>query len=81
MEIEVIREYIPFIATCVLLYLLQMNVFVRTEKLEKVHREILDEVEKKYATKETSEHFRTQISDIQIKIDKIYDKLIGEKHE
>lgn len=81
MEIEVIKEYIPFIAICVLMYLLQMNVFVRPEKLEKAHREILEEVEKRYVTKETSELLREQISDIHTKIDKIYDKLIGEKHE
>lgn len=81
MDISGLKDYIPSISALVLIWLLQTNIFVRTEKLEKTHREILDEVEKKYATKETSEHFREQISDIHAKIDKIYDKLVGEAHE
>lgn len=78
MDINVINEYIPLIATCVMIYLLKMNVFVRPEELEIAHRKILEEIDKKYATKETSDHINKQISDIQDKIDKIYDKLIGE---
>lgn len=81
MDIHVLNEYMPIIATCVMVYLLKMNVFVKPEELEKAHRVILEEVGDKYATKEASEHIKKQISDIQGKIDKIYDKLIGENHE
>lgn len=39
-------EFAPFILV-VVMYIYQNNIFVRPEKLEQKHREILDEVDKK----------------------------------
>lgn len=77
MDLENIHTYIPFIVGYVVVYLIQHNIFVKPEQLEKVHREILSEVEKKYSTKVDTQNLKDDITDMRGKIDKIYDKLIG----
>lgn len=77
MDLENIHTYIPFIIGYVIVYLIQNNIFVKPEQLEKVHREILSEVEKKYATKTDAQYLKEDFADMRDKIDKIYDKLIG----
>lgn len=77
MNLEDIHTYIPFIAGYLVLYLIQHNVFVKPEQLEKAHREILEEVESKYSTKTDTQNLKDDITDMRGKIDKIYDKLIG----
>ena len=47
--------------------------------MEKVHREILEEVSEKYMTRQESLNFKEQLSDMQKKVDKIYDVIIGGK--
>lgn len=71
-------QYAPIIIV-VLVFLVQQRLVVTPEQLEKKHREILEDVDKKYTTKEASLSFQQQIDDMQDKIDKIYDKVIGEK--
>lgn len=77
MDLENITTYIPFVIGYAVLYLMQHNIFVKPVELGQLHLQILEEVEQKYATKENSEHLKESLSDMQDKIDKIYDKLIG----
>ena len=58
---------------------LQYKLFVTPQELEIQHREILEEVSIKYMTKEESHNLKEQISDMQNKVDKIYDAIIGGK--
>jgi hypothetical protein len=59
--------------------ILQYNLFVTPEKLEQTHREILSEVSKAYITKSEFVLVKEQLTDINKKIDKIYDTLIKER--
>lgn len=63
---------------CVVL-IFQYNIFVTPEKLEVKHREILSEVAENYTTKAQFDDLKAQLSVMQIKIDKIYDVIIGGK--
>lgn len=82
MDLGSITTYIPFIIGYIALYLMQHHVFVKPEELEKAHREILNEIELKYATKADTQNLKEDITDMRNKIDKIYDKLIGgENHD
>ena len=49
---------------------------VTPEQLEKKHREILDDVSKKYATQSIVNELKSQFHDMAEKIDKIYNILI-----
>lgn len=59
----------------------QYNLFVTPEKLELTHREILSEISTSYITKSEFENVKEQLSDINKKVDKIYDTLINERNE
>lgn len=59
--------------------ILQYNLFVKPEKLEQTHREILTEVSQVYITKSEFGNMKEQIIDINKKLDKIYDTLINER--
>lgn len=58
----------------------QYNLFVTPEKLELTHREILSEISTSYITKSEFENVKEQLSDINKKVDKIYDTLINERN-
>jgi hypothetical protein len=72
---EMFVNYAPVIVV-VLMFLLQERIVVTPEQLEKKHREILTEVEKRFATKNSFEDLKGQFSEMKDKIDKIYDCLI-----
>ena len=76
MDKETILRYAPFIVV-VISIALQWNLFVTPEKLEIKHREILEDVAAKYSTKEQYSVLKTQLNDMQIKIDKIYDRIMA----
>lgn len=78
MDKELIKQYSP-IALVIIALLIQWQVFARPVDLEVLHREILIEVSGKYQTKEQANDMKLQLKDIQSKIDKIYDKVIGVK--
>jgi len=63
----------------VLMFLIQQKIVVTPEQLEKKHREILQDVEKRFVTQKSHEDLRSQFSEIKEKIDKIYDCLIISK--
>lgn len=78
MDKETITKYAP-LALIIFAIFFQYNLFVTPQELEKQHREILEEVSEKYMTKEESNNLKTQLSDMQKKVDKIYDVIIGGK--
>lgn len=78
MDKELFAKYAP-VALIIFSIFFQYNLFVTPQELEKQHREILEEVSQKYMTKEESDNLKTQISDMQKKVDKIYDVIIGGK--
>ncbi len=71
-------RYLTVVIMCIAL-IFQYNIFVTPEKLEVKHREILTEVSKNYSTKEQYDDLKSQLNAMQLKIDKIYDVIIGGK--
>ncbi len=70
--------YSPVIIV-VLVFLIQERIVVTPEQLEKKHREILKDVEKKFATINSFEDLKCQFTEMKDKIDKIYDCIIISK--
>lgn len=77
-NLDVIMQYSPIIML-VLVYLIQMKIFVTPEALEKKHREIMLEAERRFAPILSVEELRGQIFEIKDKIDKIYNFFMREK--
>ncbi len=71
-----VLEYAPVII-CVFIFLVQQHLLVSPEQLEKKHREILENVERKYVTWSSFKDLKAQFTDIQSKIDKIYDVIMN----
>lgn len=67
--------YAPVIVV-VLVFLIHERIVVTPERLEKKHREIIKDVEKRYATLNSLEDLKEQFCDMKDKIDKIYDCLM-----
>ena len=67
--------YAPVIVV-VLVFLIHERIVVTPEQLEKKHREIIKDVEKRYATLNSLEDLKEQYCDMKDKIDKIYDCLM-----
>ena len=78
MDRELLYKYAPLILLG-LAVIFQYNLFVTPQMLEHTHREILSEVAKVYITKSEFSIVREQLSDINKKVDKIYDTLINER--
>jgi hypothetical protein len=72
---DTIVNYAPIIVV-VLMFLIQERIVITPEQLEKKHREILQEVEKRFATLNSFEDLKGQFTEMKDKIDKIYDCLI-----
>lgn len=72
---ETIIKFAPAILLTAIVFV-QFNFFVTPEKLEIKHREILQEISDTYATKEQSNDLKNQLSDMQKKIDRIYDYVV-----
>lgn len=68
---EKFLEYTPLILV-VIMFCINYKIFVNPVDLEKKHREILDDIEDKYATKTLVDELRYQIHDMADKVDKIY---------
>lgn len=78
MDKEIITRYAPVVLIVFVMFF-QYNLFVTPQELEVQHRQILETVSQKYMTKEESNNLKSQISDMQQKVDKIYDAIIGGK--
>ena len=72
---ENILYYSPVIIV-VLMFLIHERIVVTPEQMEKKHREIIQEVERRFATIDSCEDLKSQIGEMKDKIDKIYDCLI-----
>ena len=64
-------EYAPIILV-IIMFCINYKIFVNPVDLEKKHREILDDIDKKYATKTIVDELKSQIHDMADKVDKIY---------
>ena len=71
-------HYSPVIVA-IMVFLIQQRIIVTPEQLEKKHREILEDAEKKFATLNSVTDLKEQFSDMKDKIDKIYDCIISVK--
>jgi len=78
MDKDFFSKYTPT-AIMVVAMIIQWNLFVTPEKLERTHREILNEVAQSYVTKEETNQIQKQLTDMQLKMDKIYDYIINNK--
>lgn len=78
MDKELITKYAPVVLVVFVMFF-QYNLFVTPQELEVQHRMILETVSQKYMTKSESDNLKSQISDMQKKVDKIYDAIIGGK--
>ena len=67
--------YAPILVV-VLIFLINERIVVTPEPLEKKHREILREIEKRFTTINSLDALKSQFTDMKDKIDKIYDRLI-----
>lgn len=72
---EKFLEYAPIILV-IIMFCINYRVFVNPVDLEKKHREILSDIENKYASKTTVDELKSQFHDMAEKIDKIYNILI-----
>ena len=70
-----ILQYSPIIIV-VVMYLIQQRIVVTPEQLEKKHREILKDTERKFVTMDSFHDLKSNFSEMKDKIDKIYDCLI-----
>ena len=60
-------------------FCLQFGMFARPEMLEKKHREILEDCEKKFASLTVVNDLKSQFNEIKQKIDQIYEILLERK--
>lgn len=79
MEKELWIKYAPLILV-VLAFFVQYNIFVQPEDLETVHREILTEIDNKYATKEQTTVLQNQYDKLSEKLDRVLYILTDGKH-
>ena len=72
------EQFLPYapVILVVFVFFVQNNVFVKPEQLERKHREILDDTEKKFVSLAVFNEFKSKVDDMQEKISKIYDCII-----
>ena len=75
---DTIIYYSPVIIV-VVVFLIQQRIVVTPEQLERKHREILSDIEKKFVSIDSYKDLKSQVSEIKEKIDKIYDCIIISK--
>ena len=78
MDKELISRYAPVVLIVFMMFF-QYNLFVTPKELEVQHREILEYVSNRYLTKSESNALKEQISEMQNKVDKIYNLLMSGK--
>ena len=75
------NELIPYapVIVAVVVFLIQSSIFTTPAQLERKHREILDDCEKKFASKIAYEELKEDFKYVKEKLDKIYDWMSGTK--
>jgi len=73
------ENLIPYspIVIVVLIFLIQLKMIVTPEQLEKKHREIMEDVETRFASSQSVRDLKEQVCEIKDKVDKIYDYIIN----
>lgn len=71
-------KYAPWIITSIMFFT-TCRLFVTPEQLEKKHREILADCEKKFASLAAVSDLKSQFGEIKQKIDQIYEILLDKK--
>lgn len=76
-----INSYLDFapVIVILILFVAQTRIFVTPEALEKKHREIMNECQKRFASVIYIEELKNQWGEIKEKIDKIYDYFLKNK--
>ena len=76
-----IKDYMDFapIIVIIILFIMQTKIFVTPEILEKKHREILNECQKRFASVIYIEELKIHWSEMKEKIDTIYDYFLENK--
>lgn len=65
----------------VVVFILQNHIFVTPVELEKKHREILKDAERKYVTIHAFNSLKDQFSEMKDTLNKIYDLLISKEEQ
>lgn len=78
MNTEILLEYAPIIVV-VLVFFVQQRIIVSPEQLERKHREILSEIELRYAQLRYVADLKEQVDDINEKITKVYDIVLAKQ--
>lgn len=77
---SVILQWGPLILI-VVVFILQNHIFVTPVEMEKKHREILKDVERKYVTLHSFNSLKDQFDEVRTVMYKIYDLLINKEEE
>ena len=64
------------ILIAVMVFLVQQRIVVTPEQLERKHREIMLDIEKKFVTINSYKDLKEQFTEIKEKIDKMYDVIV-----
>lgn len=75
---EQFLQYSPVIIV-VVMYLIQQRIVVTPEQLEKKHREILEDVQDRFASLNSVNDLKEQVFEMKEKIDRIYECIIAVK--
>jgi len=73
--LEKIITYSPIVITITMFYL-QQRIFVTPADLEKKHREIIEDVQTRFASSQSLTDLKEQVYEIKNKVNKIYDYII-----
>jgi hypothetical protein len=77
---HVLLQWGPLILI-VVVFILQNHIFVTPVEMEKKHREILKDVERKYVTLHSFNSLKDQFDEVRTVMYKIYDLLINKEEE
>lgn len=76
MDKDTFIKYAPWIVV-VFAFFVTYNIFVTPQQLERTHREILNEVNDKYVTRNENAQMQAQLNTMAMQISKIYDKMFA----
>ena len=77
---QILLQWGPLILI-VVVFILQNHIFVTPVEIEKKHREILKDVERKYVTLHSFNSLKDQFDEVKTVMYKIYDLLINKEEE
>lgn len=77
---QILLQWGPIILI-VVVFILQNHIFVTPVEIEKKHREILKDVERKYVTLHSFNSLKDQFDEVKTVMYKIYDLLINKEEE